>query len=126
MDAAEFVEVGGKIVELGGKLQLLKNQRTLLDDQISAMEAELVPLLSRHTELVSSVMGTAMPKPSTAPVALPTVAPVPNERLVLITRIRSFLKDAENVDGGISATQIADALHVDPAIVREILRSLPT
>lgn len=124
MDAAEFVQIGGKIVEVGGQLEALRAEREALNTKIAALEKELLPLLARHAELLSSVVGSAMPKPV---VPVPPVLPVPagpsagDEKVALLRRIKSFLNDAEP---GTSATQIAEALKVDPAHVREVMREL--
>jgi hypothetical protein len=128
VDAIEFVEVGGKIMKLGGDLAALREERKVLDEKISAMEKELLPLVGRHAELLSGVMGAAMPKPVTSSpspaVAQAAAGPSPaEEKASLMRRVKGFLNAAEP---GTSAMQIAEALKVDPALVREVMRELST
>lgn len=124
MDAAEFVDVGGKIMAIGGQLETLRGEREVLNTKITALEKELLPLLARHAELVSSLMGAAMPKP-VAPAPLPLTqipGPTPgDEKVALARRIKGYLNNAEP---GTSAMQIAEALKVDAALVREVMREL--
>jgi hypothetical protein len=125
MDAAEFVEVGGKIVTIGGQLEKLRTEREALDVQITALEKELFPLLGRHAELVSSLMGPVVSKPLPPPVVLQPPLPPDmiggDDKVALARRIKGFLNNAEP---GTSATQIAEALKVDASLVREVMRSL--
>ena len=124
MDAAEFVEVGGKIMTIGGQLEKLRAERDVLNAQITGLEKELLPLLGRHAELVSSLMGSAMPKPvvpSPVPAPVPTGPTAGDDKVALMRRVKGFLNNAEP---GTSASQIAEALKVDPALVREVMRDL--
>lgn len=129
MDAAEFVEVGSKILKIGTQLSDLRAEREALDKQISLLESEFVPLVVRHGELLAEMAGTAMPKPPPPPAPVPTfsVTPAPaNDKMLLVNRIKGFLKQAEESeqDQRPSATQIAEALKVDPTLVREIMRDV--
>lgn len=124
MDAAEFVSVGAKIMEIGAQLESLRGERDALSAKISGLEKELLPLMARYNELMASVMGAAMPKPP--PAAVPAALSVHSasglvgdDKIKLTRRIKKFLEEAEP---GTSAMQIADALKVDAALVREVLR----
>lgn len=122
MDAGEFVDIGGKIVAIGGQLEKLRVERDGLNSKITALETELLPLLTRHAELVSSLMSVALPKPVAAPPSPQPPGPTDGDAKVsLAKRVRGFL---ENAEPGTSATQIAEALKVDAALVREIMRGL--
>lgn len=122
MDAAEFVMLGGKIVELGAQLTSLRGERDALSTKISDLEKELLPLIARYNELMASVMGAAMPKPPPPPAAPAGPPPLSNDKVLLAKRIKRFLEDAEP---GTSAMQMAEALKVDPALIREVLREFP-
>lgn len=124
MDAAEFVSLGGKIMEVGGQLTALRGERDVLSAKIADLEKELLPLMTRYNELMASVMGAAMPKPPPPPVrpAGPSgPAPLSDDKIILAKRIKKFLEDAEP---GTSATQIAEALKVDAAVIREVMRDM--
>lgn len=122
MDAAEFAQVGSKIVEIGMKLKGLREEREALSTKITELEKELLPLVSRHSELLALFVGVAMPKPAPLPVppsAHSASGMIGDEKVKLTRRIKKFLEDAEP---GTSAMQIAEALKVDAAQVREVLR----
>lgn len=127
MDAVvESVEIGGKIMTLSGQLAPLKAERDALNEKIQVLEKELLGLAGRYSELVSATLSAVMPKPlafvAAAPTTPPPTGPSPgDEKVLLMRRVKGFLNNAEP---GTSASQIADALKVDAALVREVMRDL--
>lgn len=122
MDEPEITAVGMKIVELGSKLKKLKADRDELTMQITAIEAEIAPLLVRHTQLIAEITGMLIPKP-VAPEA-PSVEASPTPGRVdggLKKRVLKFLQGAEP---GVGAVEVADALKLDAALVRQVMMEM--
>jgi len=108
-------------VELGGELKKKKAEREELDKEIAALEEKLRPLVVQHTQLLSDLVGTPPPAATSVAGSDPVVkgsAPI-NEQLR--KRLTDYLAKA---DPGISAFEIAEALKVDPTLVREVMRDL--
>ena len=127
MDAKELVEVSTQVAQLGGELTELRDQRKVLDEQIAQKEKELEPLLVRHEELIRELRGAPKAPPpvlASAPSGPHAPSRGPADRAdspELRKRLMLFLERAEP---GISAAEIADALKVDPVLVRQVMMDM--
>lgn len=125
-NAAELVELGGKIATLCGQLAELRVKRDELNTQVTALEKELTPLLVRHGELIAKMAGAALPPPPVppTPVGAAISSSLPGgEKTLVERRVINFLKNAEP---GTGALDIARALNIEASKVREVLRELAT
>lgn len=141
-NAGELVTVGQQIVKLGAELDAARAELNAAQAKVTTIENELRPLLIRHSELIQSAVGAGgitLSAPPTAPAAPHShVPPVPgppaSSELSLAApgsaaalpasqqlkaRVKDFLK-SKNMDG-ISATDVAEALHIDALVVREAM-----
>jgi len=124
--AAALAELGKEIGEKGAKLKVLRKRRSALDEEIQALEIELQPLLAQNAKIVADLVGQPI---AVAPAGSPKVAvaraPVPVSPTApdaaIKKRVVDFLKRA---DEGISAREVAEALSIDPTIVREAMRTM--
>lgn len=131
INIAEIATLGARIAELGLKLKALKDERSALDEEIQHIETELRPLALDHAKLLAAIMGQALPAVASAPTSLlPTPGPNHTEEVanfpavdmvVLKMKIKQYLT---NAPPGVSALQIAEAIHADPTAVRYALRNL--
>jgi biotin operon repressor len=127
----ELLGMSTKIVEIGGKLSELRAARDALNTQIQALEKELLPLATKHSTLMATLLGQALPTLTVQPVVPSPEVPTSPPRGVATslsattkTRILDFLKRMDTSDGAVSAMEIADALKIDAAAVRECLLEL--
>jgi hypothetical protein len=136
MDTSDLVPLGEKILEVGNRLKDLRAQRDSILTQISVLEAELTPLLVEHAKIIAEVAGAPPPVP---PVYAPPAsgAPIhgspnglvngpPNhpQRLgekEVRAKVLAYLEDAEP---GASARDVAEALRLDPVVVRQVMADL--
>jgi hypothetical protein len=150
-DIGELGLIGAQIAELGVKLRSLREDRDELNVAIGKLEAELLPLITKHAQIVAAITGTVFQPPQPHPAAL-SVVPQPYQGSVpgpqvsvplspaagavtpklvsqskaelesMKKRIKGYLSRAEPREGGISALQIADELRLDPDLVRLVMR----
>lgn len=137
MDIADLATLGARIVELSHKLKAKKNEREILDKDITALESELMPLVTEHSKVIASVVGAALPAPVpyvTPPHALPNgprpqqqpknddaPPPIPTPDAAVKKKVLDYLRTAEEPG---SAQTIAEALRLDPLVVRQVLSEL--
>ena len=133
MDIAEFASLGAQIVEVGEKLKEARVRRDAANAEISELEKQLGPLLTRHAQLIAEVVGSPMPTApiqpvfqpvhvNGGPVPQPQGGPATKEALAVVKkRLVEFLEDAEP---GVSAAEVAQALRLDPLIVRQAMADL--
>lgn len=143
MDQQEFAKVGAELVELGTKLKELKAQRAVLDKEIAELESKVRTLMAKHTQMLAEIVGVPTSVSEDAPMGMmmaaeavgskPEQAMVPTgsvvstgitprqEKARIKARVLAFL---ENAEPGTSALQIADALRIDAAAVREVMAEL--
>jgi len=126
-NASELVVLGSKIAEIGEKLKELRGRRKVVEQEIEEAETELRPLLVRHTTLLAEIMGEVLPSP---PTPLPSVQRTGDgekpgglsvEANPAKERVRAFLK---TVAPGTWVSDIADAIKIDAALVREVMREM--
>jgi len=134
--AYDLITLSTKISELGTKLEGLRAKRLDLDNQISELEQALVPLVTQHTSMMATIMGRAMPAPIRTPqqqqpvpdsgAIVPSVGTDSPVNQQLKQRVMDYLKHYRktNDEEGASAQSIAEALHIDSALVRECFREL--
>lgn len=146
-NAGELVTVGNQIVKLGAELDEARAVLTAAQAKVTAIENELRPLLVRHSELIQSAVGaggiTLSVPPQTAPAApqngvqpLPSTSGASDLSLApkgspaalpatqqLKARVKDFLKTRVK-DDTISASEVAEALHIDALVVREAMLEL--
>jgi hypothetical protein len=128
MGIEDLAVIGAKIVEVGAKLKELREQRDTINVDISALEKELTPLVVQHSKIIAEIVGTAAPvvaapTAATGPAgsAQPPQGPGPDALASAKKRIVEYLKDAEP---GVSATDVAQALRLDPFLVRQAMADL--
>jgi hypothetical protein len=138
----EFAEVGQKLSELGQKLVAFRHQRDEANKQISELESQVNPLIHRHTELISQMLGVMVaPVPAPMPMAVagqpqmlrpslassPPVQPQQNDwiaqRQSLELKVQKYLAHLEEGETA-GPEDIAAALKVPLMQVREVLGSL--
>lgn len=144
-NAGELVSLGTEIVKLGAALDEAQKELSAAQQRVLELEGSLRPLLTRHAELIQSAVGMRPPLPPAsarplAPVALPPVpapAAAPSELSMapigspaalpaaqqLKARVKDFLQTRVK-DDAISASEVAEALHIDALIVREAMLEL--
>lgn len=132
-EAAELVEVGQKIVELGGELEAARAKRDEFVAEVQEIEAELRPLLARHGKLVLSMAGVVPPSdainfvnpPNQVPTHVPEWNQSMDQRKAHIQK--KVFKALEQMDPETraTATNIANLIEEDPAVVREVMRDSP-
>lgn len=126
MDAAEFAQLGAALVEKGQKLKDLKEARDDLNTEIKELEKELRPLIAQHAKFVAELVGQPSvasvpdPKPESVPGSgnEPTLTPELKKKIIAYANSRA---DPEN---GISAAEIAEALKLDPLLVRMAMNEM--
>lgn len=130
MDVAELASVGAQIVEIGGKLKELREQRDAVNAHISELEKELMPLVTLHAKIIAHVIGAPIPSPAPPPALVPAKGggssgssggPTPQVLTAVKKKVVDFLQDAEP---GMSAAEVAQALRLDPSIVRQAMADL--
>jgi hypothetical protein len=123
MDAQELIEVSQNVAQLGGELTELRNQRKSLDEAIEEKEKALEPLLTRHEELIRELRG--VPKAPPTPVhRAPPLPPHANRNANSPEMKQRIIKFLETAEPGLSAGEVADALKIDPVVVREAMREM--
>lgn len=127
-ELADLATIGAQIAELGVNLKQLRSERDALNKQIEAAEAELMPLVVRHSKIIADITGVALPTPKKRQ-ALATGNGAPDgedpqqpRANVAKNRIKDFIKT--RAQEGMSALDISEALHVDAALVRECMNEL--
>jgi hypothetical protein len=134
MDAADFARLSSEIVELGARLKELKIDRDNLQVEIDALDAQLRVKLGEHAVYLSELLGQAgvgLPAVSSGSVSsvspVSSVVPATGISAELRQRIVDYAGSRVDETGeGVSASDIAVALHLDPALVREALREAMT
>lgn len=126
-DLADLATIGAQIAELGVNLKQLRSERDALNKQIEAAEAELMPLVVRHSKIIADITGVALPTPKKrqAPATGNGASdedPQQPRANVAKNRIKDFIKT--RAQEGMSALDISEALHVDAALVRECMNEL--
>jgi hypothetical protein len=125
-DLADLATIGAQIAELGVNLKALRAQRDVLNKQIEEAEAELMPLVVKHSKIIADITGTAMPTPTKRRKAASGNGSVADDGVpvanVAKNRIKDFIKT--RAQDGMSALDISEALHVDAALVRECMNEL--
>ena len=127
-DLADLASIGAQIAELGVNLKALRSERDALNKQIEAAEAELMPLVVRHSKIIADITGVVAPPPKKKRATVPDNGAVPDEEPdtsrpnVAKNRIKDFIKT--RAQGGMSALDIAEALRVDASLVRECMNEL--
>jgi hypothetical protein len=132
----ELITIGTKIAEIGTRLSKVRAERDELNYKVLALESELLPLITKHGELLTAIIGRAMPTPAVQvqqpmpmmPMPMPmmpTNLPAPGlaASSSMKQQVIEYLK-MRHVDDTISATEIAESLHIDSAIVREAMLDL--
>jgi hypothetical protein len=124
IDPAEFTKNSAEILRVSSQLRDLRTQRDELNKKISELEKELMPYLTKQAEMTAALVGAAVPVP--VPVAQPvtTGAAAPassGSNTSLKQKIMEFLSKC---DEDVSAMDVAEVLHIDPAIVREAMLDL--
>lgn len=119
MDPQEFAKVGAELVEIGNALKDLKEERANLDLQITVLEKKLRPLVTQHAKFIAELVGeVAPPDPASGPLSLES-GPVDNTALK--KRILAFVARSEP---GVGPLEIADAIKVDPVLVRQVMMEM--
>lgn len=124
MDAAEFAQLGAALVEKGQKLKDLKEARDDLNTEIKELEKELRPLIAQHAKFVAELVGQPSvasvpdPKPQPVPGAEPTLTPELKQKII------AYAESRADPDNGISAAEIAEALKIDPLLVRMAMNEM--
>jgi hypothetical protein len=118
MDVAELTSIGSRIVELSSKLEGLRAKRTEAQAGIDEVETELKPLVLRHAQIIASVVGPLVPP--AAPPDAPKAPGVDPPAIEVRQKVLRFLSQAED---SISAMEVAERLHLDPVVVRQIMQS---
>ena len=126
MNAAEFAELGAALIEKGNKLNELKEARDKLNQEIEALETELRPLVAQHAKFVAELVGqpTITPVPGTKPTSVPGPGAEPKLSDDLKAKIKKYADTRADPETGISAQEIADALKIDPLLVRLALNDM--
>lgn len=122
VDFSDLATIGAQIAELGVKLKGLRSERDALNKLIEEAEAQLMPLVVQHSKIIADITGVALPKPApraATPDSPPPGVPVAN---VAKNRIKDYIKT--RAQEGMSALDIAEALHVEAALVRECMNEL--
>lgn len=124
-DLADLASIGAQIAELGVNLKQLRSERDALNKQIEAAEAELMPLVVRHSKIIADITGVVAPPPKKKRAAGNGTAPeepAPPRANVAKNRIKDFIKT--RAQEGMSALDIAEALRVDASLVRECMNEM--
>ena len=126
MDTSEFAQLGAELVEKGSKLKELKKAREDLDKEIEELENEIRPLLTEHSKFIAELVSPAAPPPPPPPP--PGQEPhveVSNGNGGLTDDLRAKIKKYADTradpETGISAGEVADALKIDPVLVRQAM-----
>ena len=129
-DPVELSKLGSEIVRISVQLRALRGDRDELNKKISELEKELRPFILRQHELMSTLIGEALPAPAPAAPAAPSgtvssgAAPVASSGgsgTALKQKVLEFLRKCDET---VSAGDIAESLHIDPALVREAMLEL--
>lgn len=122
VDVSQLAVVGAELVELGERLKVLRKKRDEVQAEITELEAKLTPLVLAHSKIIASIVGQPVAAPSPPYVnggggggGLPTVDGDAKGRI---------LRFLERAEPGVSALDIATALHLDASIVRNVMREL--
>lgn len=126
MDAAEFAKLGAELVEKGNELKELKETRDDLNKQIIELEKELRPLIAQHAKFVAELVGqpTVTSVPGSKPTQVPGADGQTEVSADLRKRIRQYAESRADPEDGISAAEIAEALKLDPAVVRQAMNEM--
>lgn len=142
-DPSEMVELGAELANAGAKLKELKAERDRLNEEIAKLEAHVRPLTLKYSQLLVEIVGP-LPQPAGEPAPVPPPTPpslfentTPPPQAMQTTTFAPNVQSAKPPDGlrqrvlaylqrvkpdeNLSALEIAEALHVDPVIVRQVM-----
>jgi hypothetical protein len=128
MDIANLAIIGAKIAEVGEKLKVLRGQRDEINEQIGSLEKELMPLVVEHSKIIAEIVGTPPAPPPAPPGAFaggggpPPPIPQPGASPEVLQKAKArILKYLDDAEPGVSAADVANALKMDPFLVRRIM-----
>lgn len=137
IDIAEIATLGMQLAEQGMKLRDLRESRDALNVSIAALEKEVLPLVLRHTQLLTALTGNLVqPTPQAAPIAQPQPSPGPGpqgfsapkpgepDMVILKKRIQNYIQANQDAGVPIVANEMANALQVDSSYIRQAMREL--
>lgn len=127
MDLAEFSQVGADLIDLGGKLKAKKAQREELNAEISDLEEKIRPLIVRHSQLLAEVIGSPPPiviAPTNGAGNNNPPPPPPDPQTNHDALRKRVLQYLQHCEPGVSAGDVAEHLHLDPSLVRDVMREL--
>jgi hypothetical protein len=141
-DAGEMAIIGAQIVEVGAKLNAARTELMAAQVKVTELEAQLSPLIAKHAAIIQKVVGGVVPSltalAAPAPASFPPAPaqPTPGNRPQLSLagegtpqalpeskQLKARVKDylSKKNPEGISASEVAEVLHIDPLIVREAM-----
>jgi hypothetical protein len=126
VDPTELVKLSTEIIDRSTKLGELKTQRDELNKQIAELDKELRPAILKQQQMMAALMGDPIPVPlAQVPVAaIPVVPGTPTPSGNGGTLRQKVVAYIQKCDESVSAMEIAEALHIDAAMVREVMLDL--
>lgn len=154
-NAGELVQVGTAIVGLSESLHAARAERDAAQAKVNELEAKLRPLLVQHASLMAQITGAVpaqaqqwppgvpmYPQPMYPPQPVPMMPPgapqmppqMPPQQLPpaspatdpLRNRVKDYLRTRGGGEDTLSPLDVAEVLHVDAALVREVMREMRT